>query len=101
PAPPVCSRLSLHDALPISVRVRAGVRGAAVGVQDGNDPEVDPRRRHPGEAGGDRDPARLVAVDAADDEDARARRVADLDRTDRPDRKSTRLNSSHQIISYA
>src|SRR5438552_19085502 len=70
--------LSLHDALPISARRARAQRGAC-------------RRRRP-----------------------RARRAGDVDqlvgrRLHRPpdaaglcrDRKSTRLNSSHQIISYA
>src|SRR5947208_16418213 len=49
-----------------AVRVGARVRRAAVRVEDGDDPEVDPARGHPGEALRDGDPRGLVAVDAAD-----------------------------------
>src|SRR3712207_7443136 len=63
--------LSLHDALPILV-------GEEIGERD----DVDPRRRH----------VRPDAIEQQADE-----RELDL----RPDRKSTRLNSSHANISYA
>src|SRR5207244_11718451 len=97
-APPL-SPLSLHDALPISIRWSG--RPAALcwagwscsflrhahaeqpgrpkdedQDQDAEDPDV-------GELGGE------VAV------------AKGLDESDEEDRKSTRLNSSHQIISYA
>src|SRR3712207_9462877 len=68
--------LSLHDALPILLRgVRADAHRVAQGVT----------------AAGDH--ARGVLVGPEDRRDALA--------TDRVDRKSTRLNSSHANISYA
>src|SRR2546426_4599837 len=72
--------LSLHDALPISQRLRR---------QDGGE---DPRGTGPGP--GDRAPA---APERGRDAGQRARRVPEGGR----DRKSTRLNSSHLVISYA
>jgi hypothetical protein len=51
-----------------TVRVAAGAGGDAVRVEVGDDPEVDPERSHVLQRAGDGDPARLVAVDAADDE---------------------------------
>src|SRR5439155_10504107 len=62
------------------------VRGDAVRVEDGDDPECDPGPRlHALERARDRDPSRLVAVDAADDEDpVRRRRIADDDHLQRP-----------------
>src|SRR3712207_8330001 len=81
--------LSLHDALPISRRARAR---AAAGVQRPQRRRAGPRRHAHGRA----------PVDAAEHPD----RVEDRDGADRarpvgPDRKSTRLNSSHANISYA
>src|SRR5438552_19026689 len=69
--PPEIYTLSLHDALPISARVDRGSVGTGHRRR--------PRDRH----------AQLSALPPA----ARC--------SLRPDRKSTRLNSSHQIISYA
>src|SRR5438876_7684934 len=68
--------LSLHDALPISGRVRCGRRARA---ERGGEPDHPRADRVAGDAGG-----------------ARAAR-----RPRRRDRKSTRLNSSHPSISYA
>src|SRR5688500_20042024 len=79
---------SLHDALPIyaGAEPTTGVtlarqRGQPV---DGEDDETD----------GDRDPS-AVFVGAADEE------ATAPDEEDRQDRKSTRLNSSHLVNSYA
>src|SRR5207244_11926121 len=70
-ATPRCYPLSLHDALPICTRRR--------------EPRDGRRRGDP----------RLSRVDQpGQPQSLRARGL-------RPDRKSTRLNSSHQIISYA
>src|SRR5207253_10836133 len=74
--------LSLHDALPISVE------RIAVEVGDAVQPEA-PRRV----AGGDRD-----GVGVGEREHRRGELLA---RVAAPDRKSTRLNSSHVAISYA
>src|SRR5207245_2510415 len=67
-----------------AVRVAAGSRDDAVRVEARYDPEIDAGRRTLcGEAVGDRDAGRLVAVDATDDDDlARARGIADLERDD-------------------
>src|SRR5262249_15605834 len=64
--------------------VAAGVGGDAVRVEVGDDPEVCfTRWCDMGESAGDRDPCWLVAVDAADDEDALVRiEVAGLNRDD-------------------
>src|SRR5207244_9295792 len=80
--PPHTYTLSLHDALPI---YRITPVGRALGPHDASEA---------------RDVESLVAaahfVTALDEDDA------ELARRRRPqDRKSTRLNSSHQIISYA
>src|SRR5690606_40347737 len=86
--------LSLHDALPISVRAGAGVRPSAAG------PDLRARRaagafrqrqRGADGRGGAPVAGRAVAADAA-----RLHRRAAAG-----DRKSTRLNSSHVKISYA
>src|SRR5690606_41820619 len=92
--------LSLHDALPILQR--ASRRGGAVGEE-----RHLRGRRHP--AGAARGVARRDA--RAPDGDAVAQHGRDGDRGDAPrepdrrrrapDRKSTRLNSSHVKISYA
>src|SRR5205814_7773308 len=96
PSHPTSSLLSLHDALPISVRgvdaiaydrgsLRDLGRGAAEDrthvFADRGEP-IGPRRRPPGE----RRAARVEVVHHV---------------VLRPDRKSTRLNSSHLGISYA
>src|SRR5439155_4151378 len=79
PAPSVISTLSLHDALPICDR----------------DQGVGPRQHGDGrDQGGDH---RVVPVRGAQVHPPRAVDHAQL----RPDRKSTRLNSSHVAISYA
>src|SRR5947207_6417895 len=85
--------LSLHDALPISgrhdlerhprgVHQHARLSDAAVG-------DVEVSRAGPAAGGG------RAARDARAGEDHRTRAGA------RQDRKSTRLNSSHTVISYA
>src|SRR5207244_5847651 len=76
PAPTAIYTLSLHDALPISQLRRADA-----------DPEHRPARAGRADADGDHGPGYLL--------DRRPRRRG------QQDRKSTRLNSSHQIISYA
>src|SRR5439155_4350764 len=78
PAPPEIYTLSLHDALPISARAaRAGQRPGA---------SCDDRAARHGTR---------CDLSAAD------RRPHQLPRGLSPDRKSTRLNSSHVAISYA
>src|SRR3989454_6805046 len=91
--------LSLHDALPICARLREplGVptrRAARLRGRGGRDRGPGAQRRG-GRAAGDsrRAPLRLRAP--AGGPAAAARRRA------RGDRKSTRLNSSHLVISYA
>src|SRR5688500_19726714 len=87
---------SLHDALPI---LPAPVAGDGVGAaQDvrGLAAWAGHRRDRAGGAGaGDRGAARRRAADAGADRPGAGGAVA------RPDRKSTRLNSSHLVISYA
>src|SRR5690606_41700693 len=82
PAPTEISALSLHDALPIS----AG-------------PELRPLHRQPaglhGKAG--REPGVLIPRGGR----GGVRSAIILPRNHRPERKSTRLNSSHVKISYA
>src|SRR5688500_19247155 len=80
-APPPISTLSLHDALPISV----GGAGWYAGAQRG---------------GGDAGESRRATVEL------HSRRVAEVGAGDgdagcHRDRKSTRLNSSHLVSSYA
>src|SRR5256885_9958800 len=74
--------LPLHDALPISRPASAG-RGAA-GVADGPDPAAEPELVRP---------ALHPRPDAGLGQGVRPARTED--------RKSTRLNSSHLVISYA
>src|SRR3712207_7015763 len=77
--------LSLHDALPIFHRVR--IRERAVEVNDVQHPRA--RRLEPA-----RDLRRIAVVHLL-------LRAPPLRQTHAPDRKSTRLNSSHANISYA
>src|SRR5207302_11040700 len=93
PPPPTLYTLSLHDALPISraLAQAAGARGnprglRAVGARFGLRSRLDAR------ASGT-DGRRLGAE--------RLEGVGDQRRHRGPDRKSTRLNSSHVKISYA
>src|SRR5207244_8409897 len=94
----VCSHLSLHDALPILgiahllFPVGAEVRGAVELVERPETGVRDDRLEAVRVAG---DPVRHVAAERA----AHGRRPRPVEV--RSDRKSTRLNSSHQIISYA
>src|SRR2546427_3394049 len=87
------SPLPLHDALPIS-RSRAGHAGAAASLSS------PPTRRHA------RRSARAAPRSAGRGRRRRARRTClrvggELSDAAAPDRKSTRLNSSHSQISYA
>src|SRR5438132_9069022 len=75
--------LSLHDALPISLRARAGLPADAAGGAGGC---VAP-------TGGAQSHHRPVSS-----QESRATRAA---ASLSADRKSTRLNSSHTVISYA
>src|SRR5947208_11441387 len=85
PAPTQIYTLSLHDALPIC----PGEQAIATRLR----PEL------VAQAFDDRIPLRVVS--AAPPRDARGVHVAGALSGYRLDRKSTRLNSSHQIISYA
>src|SRR5690606_40481876 len=96
PPPPRTSSLSLHDALPIwlGLRVLLGVLGHPVLVGsrlEGDPPDSLELDLHPG-------------IDVAADDLAGAVRHLEPDHDpgrQAPDRKSTRLNSSHVKISYA
>src|SRR5207247_5259132 len=100
PAPPVLFTPALHDALPILERSqqRGGVRLQKTGADhDERQPEVEERQRPEDEG---EMPQR---DDRAADEDAAVRAeeaIGDQPAAD-GDRKSTRLNSSHEWISYA
>src|SRR5205807_3458926 len=91
PPPPPFYTLSLHDALPISQRdVRDRDRERALRVRD-----LDRL---------DCDPVAELLLERALDEVLRRRdelRSAGLEDEAEEDRKSTRLNSSHLVISYA
>src|SRR5205807_8917715 len=101
PAAPATHPLSLHDALPISVTnpLGLGFEQALVGVKTAGAPQpvADeiagwPEADYVVVSAGQYDLlVELVAVD----------RHELLDLTNRIDRKSTRLNSSHLVISYA
>src|SRR5205807_8671481 len=91
PATPETSPLSLHDALPIWDGARRGTRHAAQGFPPGL---------------GRVQEARLCRASARHRRARRRRGRAVrptvlLSRGPRGDRKSTRLNSSHLVISYA
>src|SRR2546422_6327648 len=94
---PPRSTLSLHDALPISQAVRVPVHETEVAVVPAT---PDPRRleRH-----AHREPlgALDVVLDRLPRRQARRQEEAVEYDIERPDRKSTRLNSSHGYISYA
>src|SRR5207244_13328133 len=97
-APPACYTLSLHDALPIlggSYSCQQDLCGWSRDKGSG-------RSKHRPE-GGARESRGGAVYEAC--EDPRLRRTlpegADHGRPSRRDRKSTRLNSSHQITSYA
>src|SRR5207244_10410760 len=100
PSPPPRDTRSLHDALPIFGRLEGGGhRGVRRGGGDGGGDRGDARHgrtRDRGEDGGGGDPAVRRRADHRRGGDGRAG-----DRRGVADRKSTRLNSSHQIISYA
>src|SRR2546430_6376752 len=67
-----------------AVGILARVSSDSVRIQVGDDPEIEIAGRAPLEQPRDRTPARLVAVDATDDQDAPPRPVPDLNRGDRP-----------------
>src|SRR5207244_6107971 len=89
PPPPELSPLSLHDALPIS-EVLPGVEQRGVDLGRGEIHEA--RLMQHGE-----NRAALARAERAGRGTPRRRSALGPP----PDRKSTRLNSSHQIISYA
>src|SRR2546426_8970606 len=96
PAPPEIYPLSLHDALPISSGA-PGVQGVL--LEHGEEPLglrvqdcLRGRRRH-----GDRPEQRRELAVVPDGHHA----AVALASSPAPDRKSTRLNSSHLVISYA
>src|SRR5438034_3887449 len=96
PSPPQSYPLSLHDALPIFACARAALDvGPAEALHqrrgiNGLDEVVDRAQRDP----------ELGVVDHAHDNDwDGACRIVALQSGE--DRKSTRLNSSHTVISYA
>src|SRR5207244_5801310 len=94
---PASSPLSLHDALPILHQPQARQR-LAFGIPGRGEPgEIAVSKRQ------DRDVARrLTKIDRLDDVvEARSAGRKQMHRSSVEDRKSTRLNSSHQIISYA
>src|SRR5205807_9133281 len=99
-APPDLSALSLHDALPISL-ARGGIFQALEEL--GSAAVVGPGRDECGKAVAPRG----VSVSVRSDVDALSARSFNLGDGFRhasrpgPDRKSTRLNSSHLVISYA
>src|SRR5207244_13321815 len=86
-AVPATCTLSLHDALPISERLKAERNKASEEIA---------RRKKSGQ-----DAAGLITEMKRVSEEIKQydERIAQLD--ERTDRKSTRLNSSLQIISYA
>src|SRR5207244_11844848 len=88
----VCDTLSLHDALPI-----CALRGELASVLLGS------LRAHPGRTGahGAGAPELLPFGRPRLDGPASAQLVRCVCGSRTEDRKSTRLNSSHQIISYA
>src|SRR5207244_6214711 len=91
---PVLSPLSLHDALPISLEPLARARPGLAVVRGDADLLADaPRARAPRHAAPDHDRPRVVHAAGVEGEK--------ISIPPNQDRKSTRLNSSHQIISYA
>src|SRR5205807_9939531 len=101
PSPPAASTLSLHDALPISELCAADVEYAPNPFLLRRRPD----RRQVGEnihlrlaerLAQPRDQRRVIHAGHGADIDAKRRRIGD-----HVDRKSTRLNSSHLVISYA
>src|SRR5207244_9681612 len=95
PASPPIYTLSLHDALPILRTVGAAADGNLVHDGCAVDQPADRPHIRPGE--------RRVVEDAGIPRGAREQLLDHLRPRDaeRLDRKSTRLNSSHQIISSA
>src|SRR3712207_8877122 len=87
-ATPEISPLSLHDPLPIVSHDLVPLEDCPITVEPAARAVLD--RRWPGAGAVD------VAVDSAG-----TVTTTRLDRAGRPDRKSTRLNSSHANISYA
>src|SRR5947208_6700578 len=89
-APTETYTLSLHDALPISGLSRRD-ETAAERVRQGTAEDEPARLRSEDDVRGARTRPGSELVD----------RLAERRRVGNEDRKSTRLNSSHQIISYA
>src|SRR5690606_40855296 len=100
-APPLLAALSLHDALPIS---RSGRVGGELGerrhvAQREIEALTRDRVKRHGRVADEHDAARTERAAA---QPAQRMQVAPADLADaaEPDRKSTRLNSSHVKISY-
>src|SRR5688500_19861950 len=85
------STLSLHDALPISWRERRGARPRRQGRQAQGRSEARAARREEARGRGGEAARRACG----------SRRAPRSRRAGSGDRKSTRLNSSHLVISYA
>src|SRR5207248_11685854 len=99
PSPPLSSPLSLHDALPISCPGGSTVTSLAAlrrsswrSLRDARAPPVGYRTSPRA--------TRLAQLQPVHLDEAH-HSVAGRRRLGRPDRKSTRLNSSHRTISYA
>src|SRR5207244_10885732 len=100
PSPTDPHTLALHDALPISGRARDVARQRNVGARAA---VVDAANDRPSVVARERRAFALlvVAARARDARDAFELHAAVGFEAEHADRKSTRLNSSHQIISYA
>src|SRR5699024_12606523 len=101
PAPPEISPLSLHDALPILLKLRFGARVADMVAQESEDKSLSWEERKGATITRLKNaPVEVQMIGLAD----KLSNMRDIDR-DYPvlgeDRKSTRLNSSHVSISYA
>src|SRR5207244_11622981 len=101
PFPLTYSPPPLPDALPIYVEHRVGVpRGLHMELDRSRGVQaVDRERGRARDAEGR--PALPLGLPGIDREDLHERRERLVEPDAVPDRKSTRLNSSHQIISYA
>src|SRR5206468_4964702 len=92
--------LSLHDALPISLNFDEGITGWAARRREAalvNQAHLDPRVRVV--PGTPNDPEALISIPLI--ARAQLKGVLNIYRVGEEDRKSTRLNSSHDQISYA
>src|SRR5205807_7520940 len=101
PATPVLSTLSLHDALPIFDQPRHAARAAdlAGSAQRIVQHFVDGRDQTG--LGGEKLPLRRAGVPDGPPQPIGHAKLPSLRPTADRDRKSTRLNSSHLVISYA